>query len=258
MEVNKIYNEDCIATMSHNIDLGSVDIILTSPPYNTCRSNGSLKTYASRYEEYSDTMSNDEYISWTLRLFDSFDKILKPNGVVLYNISYGSENNETLWRLIAEVISSTNFTVADCIIWKKRNALVNNTSPQHLTRICEFVFVFCRKSEYNSYTTNKPISSVGSNGQVMYGNVTNFIEAANNDGSVDFHKATYSTELCRKLLQIYGKGGMLVYDPFIGTGTTALACIEENMNFIGSEISQKYTDYANKRISNKLSQPKLF
>lgn len=53
-------------------------------------------------------------------------------------------------------------------------------------------------------------------------------------------------------------GGGLVYDPFMGTGTTAIAAIESDMQYIGSEISKEYCDYAEKRIKIRLSEPKMF
>ena len=110
-----------------------------------------------------------------------------------------------------------------------------------LTRICEDVFVFVRKNEYDTFTANKKIVSLSKRTkQKNYENVYNYIEAKNNDGSCKIHKATYSTEFCEKLLKIYGREGFIVYDPFIGTGTTALAARNLNMNYIGSEI---YKDY---------------
>lgn len=54
------------------------------------------------------------------------------------------------------------------------------------------------------------------------------------------------------------KKGFLVYDNFMGTGTTAIACLNQNMNYIGSEISSAQCDYANKRIKDKTMQLKLF
>jgi DNA modification methylase len=50
----------------------------------------------------------------------------------------------------------------------------------------------------------------------------------------------------------------LIYDPYMGSGTTALACLEYNRNFIGSELNKEYCDMANNRLKNKLLQPKLF
>lgn len=62
------------------------------------------------------------------------------------------------------------------------------------------------------------------------------------------NKATYSSELCEKLLSIYAKERMTVYDPFIGTGTTAVAAKKLGMKYIGSEISPKQCSYAESRI----------
>ena len=92
----------------------------------------------------------------------------------------------------------------------------------------------------------------------MYENVLNYIEAPNNDESCDIHKATYSSSLCRQLMRIYTKEGDLVYDPFMGTGTTAIACIKEKRLYIGSEISTKYCEYAKQRISINNQQLTLF
>ena len=92
----------------------------------------------------------------------------------------------------------------------------------------------------------------------MYKNVFNFLEAPNNDEVCPIHKATYSTILCRKLMLLYSKEGDVIYDPFMGTGTTAIACIKERRNYIGSEISKRYCEWAKKRILNETRQLSLF
>jgi DNA modification methylase len=150
--------------------------------------------------------------------------------------------------MIADVINNTPFMVADVINWKKNSALPQNISPNKLTRICEFVFVLCRKSEYMTYTANKPVTSVRETGQKMYGVVYNYISAPNNDGSCSLNKDTYSTELCTKLLNIYAKEGSVVYDPFMGTGTTAVACKQLGHTYIGSELSPNQCEYATNRL----------
>ena len=117
-----------------------------------------------------------------------------------------------------------------------------------LTRIVEHVFVFCREDEFKTFKANKKVTSVRKTGQKMYENVYNFIEAKNNDGSCKLNKATYSTDLMTQLMDIYVQPNSLVYDPFMGTGTTANACILKGMNYLGSEISQAQVDYANDRL----------
>lgn len=85
----------------------------------------------------------------------------------------------------------------------------------------------------------------------MYENIFNFVEAANNDGPCLLNKATYSSELCEKLLNIYCPPNGFVYDPFMGTGTTAVACEKMDLQWSGSEISVNQVEYANNRINNK-------
>ena len=256
-ELNKIHNEDCMATMER---LSNIDCVLTSPPYNTSRKGATdLKTHQCRYENYNDSMTDEEYIDWTLKLFGGFDKILRPNGSVLYNVSYSSENTWMLWNLISDIQRKTNFTVADCIVWKKKAALPNNVSKNKLTRIWEFVFVFCRKDEFATFDCYKKVTSTREDtGQQMYENVFNIIEAPNNDEDCPIHKATYSSLLCRKLMLLYTKEGDTIYDPFMGTGTTAIACIKEKRNYIGSELSPRYVDWAEKRIWKETRQLTLF
>lgn len=256
MELDKIYNEDCLKTME---ELHDIDCVLTSPPYNTSRKGATdLSTHQCRYENYNDSMTDEEYIDWSVRLFCGFNSILKENGCVLYNVSYSSENTWMLWNMISDIQRKTNFTVADCIVWKKQSALPNNVSPNKLTRICEFVFVFCRKNEFATFNCYKGITSERKTGQTMYKNVFNFIEAPNNDENCPIHKAAFSTILCRKLILLYTKEGDTIYDPFMGTGTTAVACIREKRHYIGSEISERYCEWAKKRIYNETRQLTLF
>ena len=259
MEVNKIYNEDCFLTMQ-NTPPHSVDVILTSPPYNTSRKGSSLTNADSniRYDEFDDCRPNEEYIKWTDNLFVQFDKILAENGCVLYNLSYSSENISLMWLAVASIMQNTPFTIADCIIWKKSSAVPNSESTPKLTRICEYVFVFCRKTELATFKCYKEKGITRPNGQQHYKNYFNFLEAPNNDENCPIHKATYSSLLCRKLLLLYSKEGDLIYDPFMGTGTTAVACSKEKRNYIGSELSKRYCEWAEKRIFNETRQLTLF
>ena len=259
MEVNKIYNEDCMKTMER---LKDIDLVLTSPPYNTSRVAGYLDDGSLRYEDFDDCRPDEEYMQWTCDIFQGFDRILKKNGSVLYNLSYSSENVALMWKTINAVMERTPFTIADTIIWKKPSALPNNRTPNKLTRICEFVFVMCRKTEIDTFHCNKEVVSVVQggthDGQVNYKNYFNFIEAPNNDENCPIHKATFSTLLCRKLMLLYSKEGDTIYDPFMGTGTTAVACHMEKRKWIGSELSAKYCEWAEKRIWRETRQMSLF
>lgn len=259
IEINKIYNEDCFTTMMKMSK--QIDVILTSPPYNTSRTDKYSKAkdkYNSRYTEFDDNKTDEEYIDWTVNLFNSYDTVLKKNGCILYNLSYSSENTSLIWLVVADVMRKTNFIVADTIIWKKKSAIPNNRSSNKLTRITEYVFVFCRKNEIKTFKSNKKVLSVvEKTGQKNYENIYNFIEAKNNDGSCDLNKATYSTELCNKLLEIYAQPNSIIYDSFMGTGTTALSCLQNNLFYIGSELAKNQCDYANNRIKENIANINL-
>lgn len=252
-QINKIYNEDCVVGMK-NIPSHSIDNILTSPPYNTNRNNMPDRGY----DLYQDGMSNEDYSKWTCSIFKEFDRILKNDGCVLWNMSYGSENIECMPLTIADIIRETGFTVADIIVWKKLNAFPNSVSPNKLTRICEFVYVLCRKSEISTFLSNKKVVSERANGQRMYENISNFIEAPNNDESTDLNKATFSTGFVERLIDVYIKPHSVILDCFMGTGTTAIGCINRNVNFVGFEISKKQCEYAEQRIKKRLQQQSLF
>ena len=267
--LNQIYNEDCIETMK-NMERNGVfcDVVLTSPPYNTgkaVKSNpDNMRNCDVRYDVFVENKTDEEYIAWTLDLFANIDKILSPNGVVLYNLSYssnrtsnakGDQVTDLMWRVVAAICEKTGFTVADRIVWKKKSAIPNNRSANKLTRICEDIFVFCRKTEYLSFRANKQVVSISGGkraGQKNYEVIFNFVEAKNNDGSCPWNKATFSSELCEKLLSIYAEEGTVVYDPFMGSGTTALACKNMGLSYIGSEISEKQCEWAEKRINTSL------
>lgn len=245
---------DCLEVLK-TLDKDSIDVVLTSPPYNTSRNvtgERAMKNHEARYDIYLDTKTEEEYIQWICDIFMEFDKVLKENGTILWNVSYTSDNQgtsmNTLWRCIAKILDNTPFMVADKIVWKKGCALPNNVSSNKLTRICEDVFVFCRKDEYATFKMNKEVSSIGKNGQKYYKTYFNFVEARNNDGSNKLNKATYSTELCTKLLKQYALEGATVLDPFSGTGTTLNACKELNLNGIGIELSKAQCDFAMERL----------
>lgn len=247
METNIFYNEDCFVTMS-KMDRNCVDLILTSPPYNMTKRKGGYADKEKRYDEYQDWKSEEEYNLWAVKLFKEFDNILKQNGTILYNFSYSIENPGLPYTMVSSIIENTNFTIADTIIWKKSNSIPHPASYNRLNRIIEFIFIFARKKELKTFNCYKNIVKISPKGQHYYEIIDNFITAKNNDESTSLNKATYSVELCEKLLKIYSKEQDLIYDPFMGTGTTGLSCKLNNRNFIGSEISFNQVSHSYERI----------
>ena len=268
----KIYNGDCLKAMELISDR-TVDTIVTSPPYNTTphiseKSTTTLeeeqkkrKYYVGiRYDGFCDAMPNDKYAKFCADCFDGFDRIVKDNGTVLWNVSIGAENTSAMFLAISEIISRGKWIVADQLIWKKSCAIPLNTSRNLTTRICENVFVFCRPSERVTFHANKKALTVSKSGQSFYETPYNLIDAKNNDGATMLNRATFSTELVRKLLKMYGRFGDdkgLVYDPFMETGTTASAARDLSYDCIGSELSAAQCDYAVKRLDDMFTSVEI-
>lgn len=254
-DLSILYCGDCIEVMNKMIkDKIKIDKVITSPPYNIIRPNSNDRGY----DEYKDGMSNDKYIEWTLKIFNLYDKLLNKNGCVIYNMSYGTENTEVMNLTVAEILRKTNFTLADILIWKKNSATPNNVSSNKMTRICEFVYIFCRRKEFNTFTSNKKkIGERDDTKQSIYENVFNFFQAENNDESNELNKATFSTSFVYNIIDRYVRKNEIVLDNFSGTGTTICACNSRNIKSIGIELSLKQCEYTKKRF-NKGIQTTIF
>lgn len=243
--MDEIRNEDCFVTMQ---SIQPVDAVFTSPPYNmTKRKGGNGDT--GRYDVYSDWMDYTEYRKFTTGLFRQFDRIVKRNGVVLYNFSYSVENPALPYTLVSDIVNDTVWALADTIVWVKKNSMPFPANPRRLSRQWEFVWVFARKTETETFCTNRRPSSQSPSGQTYYDVGYNVVYAQNNDAPTpDMNQATFSSELVKKVLSMYVGPGSVVYDPFMGTGTTAVGCRMIGCHYIGSEISQKQCEYARERV----------
>ena len=189
-------------------------------------------------------------MKWTVDLFNKFDLILNKQRSIIYNFSYSIENPSLPYKLVTEIVKNTSFYLVDTIILKKKCGLPFPANGKRLSRNWKYVFVFVRKDEVNTYENNRRVKSVSEKTkQKYYEAIYNFVEAKNNDGKCPYNQATYSTELCDKLLDIYTQDNWIVYDPFMGSGTTAVSCKKRNLNYIGSEISSQQVEYANQRIT---------
>ena len=248
--MNQIFNEDCFITIDEHIKQNSVDCVLTSPPYNMTKRKGGISD-SGRYDVYNDWKTEDEYIEFSVILFKKLNSVIKENGTILYNLSFSRENPILPTLVVSEIHKQTEWTLVDQIIWEKHSAIPSPADRLHHTRKCEMIFVFARKKEKETFNRYPGISKVGSNGQTYYKTYNNIIKAANNDEPTkELNQATYSSELCIKLIELYTQENDVVYDPFIGTGTTAKACLLTNRNYIGSEISKAQCEYIKQRLNN--------
>ena len=145
---------DCLDIMKE-VSNNSVDLIITSPPYNMTKRKGGYADKIKRYDEYIDWKPENEYIDWMIKVFNNFDKVLNDYGVILFNFSYSIENPSLPFKLINSILENTNFTLIDTIIWKKKNGIPFPANKHRLSRIWEFIFVIVKKGYENNFNIHK-------------------------------------------------------------------------------------------------------
>ena len=240
--INQIFNEDNLSTMMRIPDK-TISGIITSPPYNITTKRKDIY-YNNGYSD-NDNLTEEEYLDVRTNEFKEFSRIMIDKGVICYNISYHNENPILPTLLISKIHNETDLTIADIITWKKTNAIPFQTSPTKLSRLCELVYVIVKKEHLHDFITNKEVSTINEKTkQKFYKNYINIIEAKNNDGIKCKLKASYSEEFVEKLMNIYFPESSLIYDPFIGIGTTARACKKKGRNYLGSELDKEHYDIA--------------
>ena len=243
LDTNKIYCGDTVETMK-KIKSESVDLVLTSPPYLASIRQDNHK-YPGAKDQIRDNQSVKDYLEWIVENFKQYERILKDDGVLAFNFSYTTFNPSLPYDLINEVFTNTGFRIYDTVAWKKKSAMPVSGHPNRLTRIVEMVYIFAKTPKFSA---NKTVSSISKTGQKYYNNYYNFIEARNNDGKVEGHEATFSTELASYFIDLYSKNGDVVLDNFSGTGTTAYAAHKMGRQYIGIDLVEKYCEHARQRI----------
>lgn len=228
----------------------SVDAVITSPPYNyNLRiQNGkytrrSLNDKTKYNKTYDDAMSMDEYFKWQR---DCIEEMLRVSrGLVFYNIQMINGNKLALFRLFGEFSEY----IKEVIIWDK-----NNAEPAiHdgvLNSRYEYIIVLDKTNaisrQFNVFNANR-------------GTVENIWKInKNTERGIANHNAMFPVDLPRKIIQLFTRPNDLILDPFMGGGTTAVACVLEGRNFIGFEINNEYFVNSIKRIENTKKQLTLF
>jgi DNA modification methylase len=248
LELNKIYCGDTIEYM-RQIDDKSIQLILTSPPYRRGqRIDGLNNIYEKADTGYDDNLSDDEYVNWITDVFKEYERILKDRGVVAFNLGYTKYSPSLPYFLINNIFSNTNFLIADTVAWEKSSAIPISGHPNRLTRKVEFVYIFVKKDHINDFEANKEVSTISKTGQKFFKIYYNIIKAKNNDGKVEGHGATFSSDFAKFFIDLYSFNESVVLDNFMGTGTVGLASKMLNRNYIGIDLSKNYCEIAEKRI----------
>lgn len=230
MEINKIHNMDCLEGLRI---IDKVDCVVTSPPYNLggdfhTFSNGKRVTYGA-YAEFKDKMPEEIYQEWQIEILNACYDVLKDDGIMFYNhknrISKGSVITPFEW------VTKSKFNISQVVVMNLKSTA--NVDKRRFFPVHELIFVLTK--EPGVRLNNKK-------------NLTDVWEAKKVPRRISGHPATFHVDVPKRCIEASTREGEVVLDPFMGSGTTAVASKELNRNFIGFEISKEYIDIANKRI----------
>ena len=274
IELNKIYQEDCLHFMKKIIRNGvPVDVIVTSPPYNINKN----------YRSYVDKKERNEYLSWLSEIARTSYNILKNEASFFLNVS-GAPSDSLLPLEVAKAFFDSGYKLQNTIHWIKsisiekedlaktgsfspsKNISLGHFKPiiseRFLNDFHEYIFHFTKDGDVK---LDKLAIGVPYQDKTNIGRWKSSKEDKRDRGNVWFipyqtirkkrpHPAIFPERLPYLCIKLHGiKKGMLVYDPFMGIGNTALACIQLNVNFIGTEIDYGYIQSAKERIDNLLN-----
>jgi len=244
LNVNEIHCGDTVELMNQIKDK-SIDLILTSPPYLASIRQDNHK-YPGAKDQIKDNQSVGDYLSWIVDIFLQYERILKDDGVIAFNFSYTTFNPSLPYDLINEVFKNTDLRIYDTLAWKKKSAVPLSGHPNRMTRIVEMVYIFAKNPDFKA---NKTVKSISKTGQKYFKVYYNYLEAKNNDGKVEGHEATFSSEFAEYFIDLYSKEGEIVLDNFVGTGTTPYTAAKMNRQYIGIDLVEDFCDYSRKRIA---------
>ena len=254
---NAIHLGDCIEFMKSLPD-HSVDAIVTSPPYGN-----------QRKAQYGG-IDEAEYPAWTVKWMQEAKRILTPKGSVAINIrphhKDGQISDYTLKTRLA--IRESGWREVEELIWDKVGG-VPLCSPRLPRRCWESIHWFSLNNRpYSAPKANgnpsNAIGFIGNKGVGTYitagtGKRTNGIArctdivrvptSACDKSKFNSHPAQYPEPLAAWLIRLLVPEGGVVFDPFMGGGTTAVAAVRNGRQFIGSEMKQEYIDIANRRLA---------
>jgi len=232
--INKVICGDCLDVMK-NIPDKSIDSIITSPPYNVGWNNMNGKDFT-RYKTINDKMDKDDYLYWTNNILDELLRITKKH--IFYNIQMLSNNKNT----VLNIFSKYKDKIKDIIIWHKTQA-PPAIEPGVMNTAFEFIIILSNyKPEKRKFYDSK---IKGNFNNVIYGN-----NASSNVFAKE-HKATFPIYLPEQIIQNFTNEGDIILDPFLGTGTTCVACNRFNRKYIGIDISKEYCKIAEERLRQK-------
>lgn len=238
--INTIFNEDCLETMSRLPD-NFIDLAVTSPPYDNLR-------------EYNGYSFDFEPIARELL------RITKPDGILVWVVGdatiAGSESGTSFRQAL--YFKEIGFKLHDTMIYEKNSpAYPARRDSNRYTQIFEYMFVFAKGKvannrlicdKPNKWAGHKDFSGKLKNPVPDFSPRNNIWKYTTSFNGVS-HPAPFPEGLAHDHILSWSNEGDLVYDPFMGSGTTAYVAKKLNRNYLGSEISQEYCQLIEERLS---------
>jgi modification methylase len=231
--LNKIICGDALPIMTQLPD-ECVDLIITSPPYNLRNTTGGKikqnyigkkhkRFFLHGYDNYDDNIDQTEYEKWQHQCLTQMYRLIKNNGAIFYNHKWRVQNG-----LIQDQRNFINkFPVRQIIIWQRKGGV--NFNKGYFLPTYEVIYLIPKPKFELLPKAN------------WYGDVWNITQDLKNT-----HPAPFPIELADRIIS--ATNAQVILDPFIGSGTTAVAAILSHRNYIGIDISQDYCDMTTRRI----------
>ncbi len=236
-----IYNADILKTSS--ISENSIDLIVTSPPYNV----------DIKYNSHNDTISYKDYLSFTEEWLAKCFKLIKDDGRFCLNIPLDKNKGgqQSMYADITTISKRVGFKYHSTIIWNEQNisrrtawgSWLSATAPYVIAPVEVIVVLY--KKEWKK-TSGSRKSDITKNEFMNWTNgVWSFMgESRKRIG----HPAPFPVELPRRCIKLFSFVGDTILDPFLGSGSTLLACLQTRRKGIGIEIDKKYCELAKNRL----------
>jgi site-specific DNA-methyltransferase (adenine-specific) len=276
MEYNKIYNESCLDTMQRLED-NSIDLVITSPPYDNMRKYGDGKNYHQRLKDTGYSFEFEE-------IAKELTRTLKEGGVIMWNVQdqtiKGSRTGNSM-RQALYFMEECGLFMHDHLIWYKTGTPF--PSPYRYRNVWENMFIFSkgkpnhfdpilkrnktggdsrkrrRERDLNGELVMQErqvkIKEWGIDDNVWY--VSNHFKS-NDKKRIENHPAIMPEELVRRHIQSWSIEGDIVYDPFSGSGTTSKVAAEMGRTYLGSEINKEYYEASIQILNESLKYKQFF
>lgn len=235
LELNRIYNMDCMEGMK-DIPDESIDLIITSPPYNLGNAH---HTGGIRHQPYNDDLPEDKYQAQQAMVINECYRVLKQKGSMFYNhknrIKEGFQISPYEWLL------RTKFKIKQEVVWFNGS---QNFDKIRFYPMTERVYWLAKEKDTGFYNSI---------------NHHDFFDTQDwgPEGTGKVHKRAFPTKMVRDILSCFEES-KTVLDPYMGSGSTAVACINLKRKYIGFEIDKEYFEAANKRIEAVKAQVNIF